>query len=219
MEKEIVLLTKSKKKGNYCIAGVDTKTGEWIRIISEDTSIQHAVSPVYTWYENGSMSEVMDIVRIKCKESKPGIHQPENYVMDERVVWKKEGIITVEQLLQIHNVEIKPFLFYNADKAVDSKMLNRLDDEELYSLILIEPEDICIHVKNWPAGKQVTTSFAYNGNRYWYIRITDTAFERKFLDYAEGNYHYSNPCLFVISLGDKHTDNKHWKLIASVLYL
>ena len=44
MDKEIVLLTKSKKRGNYCIAGVDRKTGEWIRIISEDASIQHAVS-------------------------------------------------------------------------------------------------------------------------------------------------------------------------------
>lgn len=32
--------------------------------------------------------------------------------------------------------------------------------------ILIEPED----VKEWPEGKQVTASFNFSGNRYWYIR-------------------------------------------------
>lgn len=217
MDKEIVLLTKSKKSGNYCIAGVDRKTGEWVRIISEDASIQHAVSPVNTKYEDGRMSEVMDIVRIRCKGPKPVFHQPENYVMDKTVPWEKKGTVSLRQLLQIHNVEIKPFLFYNTDRCVDSGIFKRLKDEELYSLILIEPKDICIHVKEWPEGKQVTTSFDYNGKRYWYIRITDTDFERKFLGYPEGNYNYYVSCLFVISLGDKHTDNKHWKLIARVL--
>lgn len=219
MDKEIVLLTKSKKRGNYCIAGVDMKTGEWIRIISEDASIQHAISPVHTKYEDGRMSEVMDIIQIRCKGPKPGFHQPENHVMDKTVPWKKKGIVSVRQLLQIHNVETKPFLFYNADKCVDSDIFKSLKNDELYSLILIAPEDICIHVKEWPEGKQVTTSFDYNGKRYWYIRITDTDFERKFLGYPEGNYHYGDPCLFVISLGDKHTDDKHWKLIAKVLYI
>jgi hypothetical protein len=219
MDKEIVLLTKSKKRGNYCIAGVDRKTGEWIRIISEDASIQHAVSPVHTKYEDGCISEVMDIVRIRCKGPNPEFHQPENFVMDRTVPWKKKGTVSVRQLLQIHNVETKPFLFYNADRCVDSDILKRLRDEELYSLILIKPEDICIHIKEWPKGKQATLSFNYSGSRYWYIRITDTDFERNFLDYPEGNYNYNVPCLFVISLGDKHTDDKHWKLIAKVLYI
>jgi hypothetical protein len=139
--------------------------------------------------------------------------------MDRTVPWKKKGTVSVRQLLQIHNVETKPFLFYNADRCVDSDILKRLRDEELYSLILIKPEDICIHIKEWPKGKQATLSFNYSGSRYWYIRITDTDFERNFLDYPEGNYNYNVPCLFVISLGDKHTDDKHWKLIAKVLYI
>ena len=219
LEKEIVLLTKSKKLGNYCIAGVDTKTGEWVRIISDDASIQHAIPSEFTRYEDDSVSEVMDIVRIRCKSFSPENHQPENYVMDNKIPWKKKGTVSVRELLKIHDAERRNFLFYNTDKSVESTFINKLENKERYSLILIEPKDICIHVKEWPERKQVTTSFDYAKERYWYIRITDTEFEERFSHHPEGNYGFKTPCLFVISLGDENTDNKHWKLIASVIYI
>lgn len=36
MYKKIVLLAKSKKHQNYCVAGKDVDTGEWVRLISEE---------------------------------------------------------------------------------------------------------------------------------------------------------------------------------------
>lgn len=44
VEKEIILLTKSTMINHFCTAGIDTKTGEWVRIVSPDTSTQHAVT-------------------------------------------------------------------------------------------------------------------------------------------------------------------------------
>ncbi len=43
MKKEIIILTKSDKRAGYCIAGIDKKTGEWIRVISSNNSTEHAV--------------------------------------------------------------------------------------------------------------------------------------------------------------------------------
>lgn len=220
LDKEMVLLTKSKKRGNICVAGVDIRTGEWIRIVSEDKNIQNAVPLNDTKYDDGSMSEVLDIVQIRCKVHSPEKHQPENYIMDRRFPWKKKGVLSTKELLKIHKEETKNLLFYNKDRYVEAITLNRLKNSEKYSLILIRPEDICIHVKQWSPGqdKQVTVSFDYAGHRYWYIRITDTEFEAKFAHYSDGNYRFGIPCLFVISLGDMHTDGRHWKLIAGVLY-
>lgn len=35
MEKEIIILTKSAKYGGLCVAGVDFKTGEWVRLVKK----------------------------------------------------------------------------------------------------------------------------------------------------------------------------------------
>lgn len=57
MGKEIILLAESKKYNNLCIAGIDTSTGEWIRIVSQDSGVSHAVK-----VEDGSVPELLDIV-------------------------------------------------------------------------------------------------------------------------------------------------------------
>lgn len=216
MYKDIILLTTSKKSGNYCIADIEKETGNWIRIVSEDEKIQHAVTLRDMTYENGSMPQVMDVIRIKCKVHNPNYYQPENYVLDNSYYWEKLGKLSIKELLKVHPSEDKPFIFYDTDKSIDGVSIKGLKEKDRYSLILILPEDICIHVKEWPERKQVTMSFNYNGNRYWYVSITDTEFENIYLQYSDGNYNYQEKCLLIVSLGDIHKD-KHYKLIAKVL--
>lgn len=43
MKKNIIILTKSIKHGGFCVAGIDTDNGEWIRLISSDANSEHAV--------------------------------------------------------------------------------------------------------------------------------------------------------------------------------
>ncbi|HAG12085.1 MAG TPA: hypothetical protein DCK76_12135 [Desulfotomaculum sp.] len=202
MYKDIILLTTSKKSGNYCIAGVEKERGNWIRIISEDDRIQHAIRSEDMIYENGNKPQIMDIVRIKCKGIKPNYYQPENYILDNSVSWQKIGRTNIQELLNIHCAENKQFVFFNSDKYIDSEFIKTLNDEEKYSLTLISPEDVCIHVKRWPERQQITMSFIYNGYRYNFMPITDTEFENIYLKYQDGNYNYQDNCLLVISLGD-----------------
>lgn len=217
MYKEIILLTSSKKRGNYCIAGVEKQTGNWVRIISEDDTIQHAVTDKDMKYEDGNMPQVMDIIKIKCKAHSPNYYQPENYIFDNKFYWGRMGKATIEELLTIRPSESKSLLFYDTGARVEEDYVKGIDNEEKYSLILISPEDVCIDVKHWPERIQVTMSFNYNGNRYKYIPITDGQFLNIYQQYPEGNYNYQEDCLLVMSLGDLHTDKKHYKLIAKIL--
>jgi hypothetical protein len=215
--KDIILLTTSKKMGNLCIAGVEKENGNWVRIISEDDEIKHAVTAKDARYKDGSFPQIMDVIRVKCKGHNPSYYQPENYVLDNSFCWKKLGRSSIKELLRIHPAENKPYIFYNTDKCIDGVSVKGLKDGDKYSLILILSKDVCIHVRRWPERKRVTMSFTYNGNRYRYVPITDIEFENTFLQYPEVNHKLKEKCLLVVSLGDLHTDRKHYKLIAKVL--
>lgn len=82
MSKEIVILAKSFKRGGYCIAGIDTTTGEWIRPISNDISNEGAVPVADIIYTDGNQVEILDIVEIEISSHKPTESQPENYIYD-----------------------------------------------------------------------------------------------------------------------------------------
>lgn len=151
--KDVILLTTSKKVGNYCIAGIENRTGRWVRIISEDDEIQHAVKLNDMICEDGSIPQVLDIVRIKCKGYSPNFYQTENYVLDNSTRWKILERARMKDVLAIHPSENKPYIFYDNEKSVDSNYFRSLDDKDKYSLTLISPEDICVHVKQWSKKK------------------------------------------------------------------
>ena len=71
MNKTMILLAKSAKKSHYCVAGIDNQTGEWIRIISSNSQIQHAVTIDDMRYENETEPKLLDIINITCKEHCP----------------------------------------------------------------------------------------------------------------------------------------------------
>lgn len=217
MGKEIILLAESRKYSNLCIAGVDTSTGEWVRIISEDRDVVHAVKIEDAIYKDGSAPRLLDIVEIECKGHRLNYYQSENHVYDPKYYWAKNGRATIKDVLRIHPLEQQEFIFYNIDKKVHRDYLRGLDEVK-YSLMLIAPENIRIHVKQWPNRKDVTMSFDYGDHRYQYLSITDIDHERRYLDLEPGDYRLRDGTLMVLSLGEcYYKDNCHYKLVAAIL--
>src|SRR5690554_1976919 len=91
MQKEIILLASSKKYHNYCIAGIDKATGQWIRVVSDDPEISEAVNEEDMRYEDGSLPNLLDIIRIQFLSHYPNYFQPENYLFDKAYYWQKIG--------------------------------------------------------------------------------------------------------------------------------
>ncbi len=96
MKKEIIILTKSSKNNEYCVAGKDISNGKWIRVVSETDGGEVPKKDVK--YSDGSEVEILDIVEITFKKHEPKEHQCENYIYDNNVTWKKMERNTVEEI-------------------------------------------------------------------------------------------------------------------------
>jgi hypothetical protein len=88
------------------------------------------------------------------------------------------------------------------------------------SLVLIQPTSLSVHVQTEGAEfgnprRRVRASFAYRGANYLMI-VTDPVAERAFLGKSDGQYRVDGGYLCV-SLGEAHTDNYCYKLVAAVI--
>jgi hypothetical protein len=228
MFKKIILLTKSRKHGGYCTAGIDCTTGKWIRFISDDRECRtDEVTEKHMTYNNGQVAEVLDVIQIGCKEFNPYYYQPENYLIDINNQWLKLGTASINKILRIHPFETKEYLFFDTYYKISDTLVKSLDEEDIYSLIFISVKNpiINVNVKPWNGEKSVTMSFKYNSKNYRFFRITDEIFESEYYQYDYGNYTLFGNYGLVISLGESfawesnHSEQWHYKLIAKVFEL
>ncbi|WP_425058482.1 hypothetical protein SCACP_31370 [Sporomusa carbonis] len=218
MEKTMIMLTKSRKMGHYCVAGIDIRTGEWIRVISEDMSIKQAITEEHMRYYDGSSTSVLDVVKVICKARQPNYYQPENWIIDDRYHWKKIRRSTLQEVIRLCKPCKERYIFYNHDRAVASDDL-RTQAVNMGSLKLIKPENVIIHIHvlPWNNKRKIAASFSYDGISYRNFTITDPEYEKKYIQLPLGNYRVNGQIYFVISFGDEYElDGKHYKLIATV---
>ncbi|MBU7006763.1 dual OB domain-containing protein [Phosphitispora fastidiosa] len=220
MVKEIIILATSVKYRNYCIAGIDKATGEWVRIISDDDSIENAVRMEDMCYADGSVPKVFDVVRIKCKGHRPNFYQPENFLLDDTCYWQKVDRASISDVIKVHPPEDKPYIFYNHTKRIHKDDLEQICKvaSDNHSLILISPKNVIVHVNEFPERKTVTISFDYNDCTYKWIPTTDTDFKKRYLELEPFHYRVKERVFLVLSLGVcDPKDGCHYKLVATVL--
>ncbi len=219
MDKTIILLACSRKMSNFCVAGIDSDTGHWVRIVSEDSSIQHAIRLEDMSYENGSMPQMFDIIRIQCKHHSPTYYQPENWVFDNHYYWQKVGCSNITSVLKMHSVDTPTYIFYDSSWKVEADYISQVSSDHKHSLTLIRPNNlkVCVESRsNRLNQKSMYAQFNYNGNYYNYIKITDPIFEDIYSGFENGTYTINGHALLVLSLADIYK-NYHYKLVATIL--
>lgn len=214
MNKDILLLAKSKKHYNYCIAGKDINTGEWIRLISEDNTIHNAIKPTDLIYEDNTEAEILDVIRVMVKEIKNEnkiLYQPENYILDDRYYLLKLEERNLNDLNNITDDVDK--IFFNTSNSISRNDLEVI--ENVNSLVLIEPEIVKVKRKN---DTDLWANVKYNGEWYNSLTIKDISFTEKYYNDITNDYNGRNfyGVKLVISLGEEYK-GKHYKLIAAVI--
>ena len=212
MKKEIIILTKSDKRAGYCVAGIDKKTGEWIRVISSNNATEHAVPGADLICDDGKEVDIYDIVEIEFIKAAPTNVQPENYLYNEKIQWKKKGKSNLDEVLKIHGYDNVDYVFGNIP--------NRLEESEVYftesSLLLLKVNNSRYNVKRFPERTLFQMNFNYKKEEYSFFKITQKDLKEKYSAKAEGWYQTGTDT-FVFSLTDKYKDGRYYKVVAQAL--
>lgn len=210
---DMIILTKSKKYNNLCVAGIDVNSGEWIRLVSEDTEIKYAIKPQDLIYKNKREANILDKVSVVIKNGEAPWYHPENKILDLKYYLDYIDSVNSVDLVEFIDSE-KEYIFFNEKNKISKEKLEEIDN--IYSLILIDVGKIYIHRSSYDANR-IFANFRYNNIWYKYIRITDIEFLDRYdeLIPEEGQYILNNVKL-VLSLGEEY-EGSYYKLIASII--
>lgn len=202
--KEIAILTKSSKNRGYCVAGIDLETGEWIRLVSDDVGSHGALFEGHMRYVNGGICQILDIVSVPVLGPAPGIYQPENVLIDSAEQWEKLGVISIDEVLQLHPAEYHNYLLGNEYSYITDAKIDTVG----HSLILVEVSDLVI---THPGEHQTKASFRYNFDTYMNMSVTD----QEFYDVPNGKKYSS--AILVMSLPEvPYNERYFYKFVAKI---
>ena len=205
MYMELAILTKSSKRSGYCVAGINIKTGEWIRLTSEDKDSHGALFKKDMQYEDKSECQILDIVRVKITDKNPSKYQPENVLIDKDSYWERQGKLSIKDVLKLHPPEDHKFIFLNERSYITKHEIDSIG----YSLILIYAEELFI-VKDQNKTK---VNFRYGSNQYKYMSVTDT----NYYDIPNGTK--IEKAILVISLPDNPYKDRYYKFVSQIYEL
>lgn len=218
MIKEIVLLAVSKKYGKYCVAGVDRHTGQWYRLISNDSGTHYALSEQEIRLISGGLAQKLDIVRVKLWDKAISYFQSENYVIARATPWEKLGEATIDSVKEIHPPNQADYIFYNTCRRLPKEHYMSLSPIDIQSLMLICPQKGIVQIQDRDKGRRIAIKLSYKDQEYEPLPVTDLEFIQLCETLKAGEYPMHKPSLMLLSVGECYEkDDNHYKLIAGIM--
>ncbi len=205
MEKTIICLSNSRKISGRCIAGKEESNyASWIRPVSSRTSEE--ISEEERRYKNGSMPEVLDIIRINIIKYKQNMFQIENYLIDDNYYWEKTGEFKKSDLSQLIDTPLTLWShhdnsYWGQNDRIPEDCLTSIKN----SLYLLEMNNSKIIVKDEGASfgrsrRKVRAEFVYRDVMYR-LPVTDPRIERYYFKKDDGTYTINKKHHICVSIG------------------
>jgi hypothetical protein len=220
--KAILCFANSWKTGGTCVAGKELShntVGGWIRPISHRPT--HEIAPSERRYPDGTFADVLHVMEVPLRSHNPSMHQTENHLIDSQHPWRKNGIVTWQQIQA--SLDAVPGVLWlnghstqhgNNDK-IPALLLPAITD----SLKLVAVPDLTLHVAlepGWrgePPKRKVRGSFTLSGHHYR-LAVTDPLLTNIYRGNPIGSYPIGAATL-CISLAEP-IHGYAFKLIAAV---
>lgn len=215
MEKRVIILTKSTKYRNFCVAGIEWVTSEWIRLENRDV-MANALTEEDITYEDGTVCQELDIVEVVCLEEDANSYfQSENIYIDTGCRMRKVGQSSWQEVLERHPAEVRyNILGINRDRISQEYATRRGRNA---SLQLIKVSNLTIFQSEQNQGgeyRHPKARFLYTNSmqeeKEYTLTVTDPdyhpAMEERRLDEA----------YLIVSLGVLFEGN-HYLLIAKII--
>ena len=215
MEKEIVILAKSIKHHDFCVAGKDVETGEWVRPVStvEGGAISKEQSKAYFTNETNQLigypCKLLQKVKISFLRYVPLNYQRENYLIDDNRQWQQNFRIKTNQLGDYLD---HPKNLWGSDQSYICADMIPIQNPNGDSLYLIEVTNAHLTIEDDISDRRKRRiSFKYNESDYKFA-CTDPNFDNILGGNNSINF---NNLILCVSLGENY-EGRHYKLVASI---
>jgi hypothetical protein len=215
---QIICLANSWKRGDRCIAGINSLKGKWIRPVS---SLPDGQIPKEMRMIDGREPALLDILEIPLAKTGPdfGFECENLSVLPGK--WRKVGQVPPAYLNKYCHQE--EYILHNAQRYVTVNFLQSLPVEQRQTLQLVKALEFSVRNTGhrFEGGEKWEGSILTNTGQRLTTTITDPVFTRK----LELGYRPNNQCLVTVSLSmpwrptDWEGDDPCWKLIAAVVEL
>lgn len=198
----VLVLAKSIKHRNFCVAGKNIVTGAWVRPVGGGEGTE--LTPEQVEYRNyyGQYSiKPLQVVQMSFSAGAPLINQPENKIVSG-VIW--------QQCPPFNVTELAPYLdspndLWGAGYRVLYSSIEGGDTSIDQSLYLISVDNLNLFLND--NGKR-KASFSYSGVTYQ-LSVTDPNFDNMLEEGKEG------AAILCISLGENF-EGYCYKLVAGI---
>jgi hypothetical protein len=221
LTEEIIVLANSLKMRGRCVAGISTRTGAWVRPVSD---FEHGELYPLHFQMGGGQPKPLDVVRFSYSEPVPEPAQPENLQVEEKP-WELTDRLEPESAYD----ELKrylsagPELLGNQDRGVPE---DEADAGVEASLALIEPNPEVHFVvrEGFVPGKRETRVNFHLRSQFYNLPVTDPLLKKAMLAQEDGICDTGEigmdgeRILLTVSLGIPF-NGTNWKLAAACLPL
>lgn len=205
-ELDVIILSKSSKHHKYCVAGIDIKSGEFVRLNSDDEIAHGALGLQDMVYGDGSICSVLDIARVCIKGKRPLATQPENVLIDSLFCWQKLGESSLPKLHKYLSSSPRGLIFgtntisISEDQAISCKR----------SLELIKATDIYFYKLQSSNGQYKSRiDFKFNGTEHKSYYMTDPSY------YSAKDGTRLQEAIMLISIPD---GAQYFKFVSKIFY-
>lgn len=199
---QIVILAKSVKHGEHCVAGKCVDTGRWYRPVSTPEGAE--LNNTQVMYKNihGTYSvKPLQKIQMGFLNHAPLIHQPDNYLIDSSI-WQQKYKINLDEL---SNYFDQPDSIWREGNRVNYELIKSRKVNIEQSLYLVQVKELKLYYNQ---DRRRRASFIYNKIDYDFA-VTDPNFDKIMCENSDLKG------VLCISLGEEY-NGFCYKLIATI---
>ena len=168
---QILILTMSAKRHNFCVAGIDLEHKRLVRLVSDNENIMFALSQDMILYSNKKPCQTLDVVDVKVIEERPLAIQKENLLIDTKqpMTYIRKG--NLNEIVEF--ISNDSYIFGNTFQYINKITAMQFG----CSIKLYEVNNIkLVETTNNQGNVRKKVDFEYKGHEYTDISMTDCDF-------------------------------------------
>jgi hypothetical protein len=214
VKKILVILAKSAKYGNYCVAGIELSTNKWIRPISHDKKINDAVTATELTYADKTEAQILDVVEIDFEDTPvENKIQPENFFFKD-TVWKKLAHWNLNDFEKFCGYDKTDFIFGDDSRRLELSTIATLEKNK--SLMILPIENLSVSIEYRQNEKKFYSNFIYCGTNYNRFSVGDISLRKKFFNKSAGTFFVAEKAVATFSLTNPYKDDRCYKMLANL---